>query len=235
MQQDEKIARLAALEEEYKDCQRCPALACPSKGERHNVVLGAGNPNASLMLIGESPDATEDKEGSPFCGTANAVLGQALNFYKVDSNDLWLTYATSCRARSDSGHNREPTSQELQNCLPRLHREIELVDPFVILIMGRASLKALVKGKTGINALAEDSKIPRLEVRSRGQCDTVLRPGYATYSPRWVARPDNAQWVEGSPLHRFFQAFEKVLTLADRYEQTMLGKPLVDRPSINDE
>lgn len=111
------------------DCSKCPALV----ENRSKIVNGKGSLDADLLIIGEAPGESEDKQGKPFVGRSGDVLDEQLQ-----NNDLYLdrtriTNMVRCRPPN----NRDPKKSELNNCFPHLQREISVIEPEVILLLGR--------------------------------------------------------------------------------------------------
>lgn len=123
--------RLAA-----SDCTLCSL----SEG-RKNIVVDRGNPGAPILAVGEAPGADEDEQGLAFVGRAGQLLDQILEAVDLDTNrDLLIANIVKCRPPE----NRLPRAGEAEICLPFLRRQIELVRPKVILLLGATSLKYLL-------------------------------------------------------------------------------------------
>ncbi|EFW93915.1 phage SPO1 DNA polymerase-related protein [Haladaptatus paucihalophilus DX253] len=111
------------------DCTRCPALVeC-----RSQIVNGVGPEDADVLFIGEAPGAREDERGEPFVGRSGSVLDEKLRDRGLSRADVRITNCVRCRPPE----NRDPTTEELGNCREYLEREIELVDPDVIVTLGK--------------------------------------------------------------------------------------------------
>ena len=132
------------LNEEYHNCQRCPAL-CES---RTQVVFGSGNENAEILFIGEAPGANEDREGMPFCGASGKVLDQLLLSINLSREDIFITNTLLCRPPE----NRNPLSEEVENCRDRLDELIKIMKPEVIVTIGNYATNRIIN-KTGINSI----------------------------------------------------------------------------------
>ena len=123
-------------------CSSC--RACDLATTRQQVVVGRGNPNARLMLIGEAPGAREDATGQPFVGRS----GQALDRLLVEvglqpQSDLYICNAVKCRPPG----NRRPRRQELEACRPWLDQQLALIDPAVVVLAGATALEAVLGSK----------------------------------------------------------------------------------------
>lgn len=110
-------------------CERCPALV----ESRSRIVNGVGPDGAALLFVGEAPGATEDDEGEPFVGRSGSVLDDALRDAGLARADVRITNCVRCRPPE----NRDPHVDELDNCAEFLDREIEHVDPELIVTLGK--------------------------------------------------------------------------------------------------
>jgi DNA polymerase len=133
--------RLAA---EAHDCTKC-RLA----GTRTNVVFGVGNPNADLMFVGEAPGRDEDLKGEPFVGRAGQLLTDIIKAMKLSREDVYIANVIKCRPPE----NRNPEPDELDACRPFIRRQVELIQPKVIVTLGRFGLQSLTEKAYGITAV----------------------------------------------------------------------------------
>jgi DNA polymerase len=162
---------------------RQAALGCRACGRsetRRQVVFGAGNSNADLMLVGEAPSATDDSTGLPFTGPAGDMLDDLLIEAGTSRDEIWITNLLRCfegRRRDGRIENQPARQREIQACKRWLDLEIQYVDPKVILAVGAPAAKALI---------APDFKL----TEQRGQ--PVQRPdgrtAIATIQPAYVMR-----------------------------------------------
>ena len=129
-------ARLEELETEAQDCRLCGL----SKG-RKRVVFGSGDPGADLMLIGEGPGAEEDRQGLPFVGPAGELLTKILSAIEIDRGDAYIANIVKCRPPG----NRDPLPEEAEACRRYLHGQIDLVQPKVIVALGRVAAQDLLE------------------------------------------------------------------------------------------
>ena len=133
---------------ELRDCEHC--TACDLALTRHRVVISRGAATAPLMLIGEAPGAREDALGQPFVGRSGQLLDRLLLEVGFDpENDLYICNAVKCRPPQ----NRRPKRLELTACRPWLDRQIDLVDPKVIILLGATAVNSLLGIKTGMTQL----------------------------------------------------------------------------------
>jgi len=136
---------LALLAQECQGCRGCGLVQ-----GRQQVVVSRGNPEARLMVIGEGPGAQEDASGLPFVGRAGQLLDQMLASVGIDSDrDAYICNVVKCRPPD----NRKPSSDEMAACLPFLRRQIDLVDPAVILLAGATAMEGVLGVKGGITRL----------------------------------------------------------------------------------
>ncbi|MBQ9772597.1 MAG: uracil-DNA glycosylase [Lentisphaeria bacterium] len=119
--------------------------ACPLAPTRKNVVFGCGSQQTELMFIGEGPGADEDEQGVPFVGKAGELLTKMIRAMKYDRSEVYIANIVKCRPPG----NRNPSDEEAAICLPILKRQIELVNPKAIVLLGAVPLKYLM-GMTGI-------------------------------------------------------------------------------------
>ena len=118
---------------------------CDLHKGRKNVVFGAGNTQADLMFIGEGPGRDEDIQGIPFVGEAGQLLTKMVNAMQFQRSDIYIANIVKCRPPN----NRNPEDNEAAACMPYLKRQIQLINPKVIVVLGAVPLKYLL-GKTGI-------------------------------------------------------------------------------------
>ncbi len=135
--------QLEALKEQCLQCTKCSLAET-----RQNVVFGEGNPNAPLMIVGEGPGANEDATGRPFVGRAGALLDEALAACRIGRQHVYICNILKCRAcitENGSTRNRPPSPHEIDACTPWLLRQIEVIQPLVILCLGAPAAKFIIK------------------------------------------------------------------------------------------
>lgn len=135
---------LEELKKSVAACQKCGLAA-----GRTNVVFGEGNPFALLMLIGEGPGADEDRLGRPFVGAAGQLLDRILSACGITREEVYIANIVKCRPPG----NRVPLKEEAEACLPYLRRQIELIRPRLIVLLGSTALHYLIGGGTGITKM----------------------------------------------------------------------------------
>ncbi|MDI6710348.1 MAG: uracil-DNA glycosylase [Bacillota bacterium] len=124
-------------------CRRCGLGAT-----RTNLVFGEGNPHAKLMFIGEGPGAEEDRQGRPFVGTAGQLLDRIIQAAGFRREEVYIANIVKCRPPG----NRVPAAEEAAACLPWLEKQISLIAPRIIVLLGATALKYLIDPKAGITA-----------------------------------------------------------------------------------
>jgi DNA polymerase len=123
------------------DCTRCGLCA-----GRTQVVNTHGNPKARLMFVGEAPGADEDAQGKPFVGRAGQLLTKMIEAMGMKREDVIIGNVNRCRPPG----NRQPTLEEAAICRPFLFREISVIEPEVIVVMGNTALRNLLEVREGI-------------------------------------------------------------------------------------
>lgn len=122
---------------------------CSLSEGRTNVVFSSGSPDASVMVVGEGPGRQEDEEGVPFVGRSGQLLVRLFGEIGLERGDIYITNVVKCRPPN----NRDPKPDEIDACKPYLRRQIELVDPAVVVTVGNFSSKLLLATTTGITRL----------------------------------------------------------------------------------
>ncbi len=124
------------LKAECLACRKC-ALA----DTRTNVVFGAGNPHAEVMLIGEGPGEQEDLQGEPFVGRAGKLLDDMLSLIDLDRTNTYIANMVKCRPPK----NRDPLNIEQDACLGYLRNQVALIRPKIIVCLGRIAAIKLIR------------------------------------------------------------------------------------------
>jgi DNA polymerase len=144
--EEENIKMPKELDELKKICLNC--TLCDLSKTRTNVVFGEGNPNAGLMFVGEGPGAEEDKTGRPFVGRAGKLLTKIiLNVLELTREDVYIANIVKCRPP----HNRVPTIEEAEKCKPYLLKQIEIIDPKIIVCLGKTAFMYLMNSDLPIS------------------------------------------------------------------------------------
>jgi DNA polymerase len=154
-------------------CERCGLAS-----GRTQVVFGEGNPDADLALVGESPGFHEDRLGQPFAGRARELLARLLDGVGIALEDAYLATVLKCRPPG----NRDPLPEEIAACEPYLYRQLELVQPAVVVTLGSFATTMLSGRALGITRVHGQEQVVSL-----GGRDVTLLPLYhpaaALYTP----------------------------------------------------
>lgn len=126
-----------------------PCIQCDLCKTRTQTVFGSGNKNADWMFIGEGPGQNEDQQGLPFVGNAGLLLTEMLRAIVLDREEVFIANIVKCRPPA----NRDPTPIEIDTCKPYLLRQIALVKPKIIVVLGRVAAQALLNTKEPISKL----------------------------------------------------------------------------------
>ncbi|WP_455449774.1 uracil-DNA glycosylase [Natrinema thermotolerans] len=137
------------------ECTRCPALV----DSRSRIVNGTGPTDADLLFVGEGPGANEDEQGEPFVGRSGSVLDDALRTAGLDRIDVRITNCVRCRPPE----NRDPTTEELENCRGYLEREIAAVDPEVVVTLGKVPSEHLLERSVAVTKEAGSLEEVRID------------------------------------------------------------------------
>jgi DNA polymerase len=140
----EGVSDWDALVAEAHNCN-----ACRLAGTRKTVVFGVGNPNADLMFIGEAPGRDEDEQGEPFVGRAGQLLTDIIKAMKLTRDDVYIANVIKCRPPE----NRNPEPDELDECRPFIRRQVELIQPRVIVALGKFGLQSLTEKSYAISSV----------------------------------------------------------------------------------
>jgi DNA polymerase len=165
----ERPAELAALAAEVAACTRCPALA----SSRTQTVFGVGSPSARLMFVGEAPGADEDRTGVPFVGRAGMLLTDMITKgMGIAREDVYIANILKSRPPE----NRNPLPDEISNCLPFLVRQIEIIRPEFLCLLGRVAAASVL-----------DTALPLGKLRGRWHRYCNI-PTLVTYHPAYLLR-----------------------------------------------
>ena len=166
---------LQELREEIGDCRKCKL-----SGKRTNIVFGEGNPDARLMFIGEAPGREEDLQARPFVGDAGKLLTRLIERMGFRREDVYIANIVKCRPPM----NRDPENDEIEECQGFLQRQIEIINPDVIMSLGRISALTLIgNDKLKISAI-------------RGKFfDYHGIPLMPTFHPAYLMRNPKDKWL----------------------------------------
>lgn len=154
-----------------------PCQACGLCEQRTHAVAGEGSDTPDVVIVGEAPGEQEDLEGQPFVGRSGLLLTNMLQAIGLDrSTHVFITNVVKCRPPA----NRNPREQEISACLPYLHRQIALLQPKVVLAMGRFAAHALLQTNEPLQKLRQQSQVLK---SSAGDMPLVV-----TYHPAYLLR-----------------------------------------------
>ncbi len=169
----QKSPELEAFYQEIKDCDQCALSAT-----RKHLVFGHGNPSADIMFIGEAPGQDEDEQGVPFVGRAGQLLDKMLIAIGLCKEDVYIANVLKCRPPQ----NRDPLPDEVLKCEPYLHRQMELIQPKILVALGRVAGNTLLRQEGALSAL-------RNQVHSYKEIPLIVtyHPAALLRNPRWKA------------------------------------------------
>jgi len=178
-----------ALKQTVRDCKSCPLHAT-----RTQTVFGVGNRNAQWVIIGEAPGAEEDRQGEPFVGPAGLLLNEMLLAIGLRREDVYIANVLKCRPPD----NRTPKLEEIAQCMSYLHRQIELINPKILLATGAVAAQSLLSTLKPVGVL-------RGQVYQYGSKQI---PMVVTYHPAYLLRSPREKkkaWDDLSMAWRTFQ------------------------------
>lgn len=152
------------------DCRRCKLCSLG----RTQIVFGVGNPKARLMFVGEAPGEEEDKRGEPFVGRAGQLLTKIIEAIGLSRDQVYIANVIKCRPPN----NRNPEPDEVEQCEPYLFRQIDVIQPKVIVPLGKFAAQSLLKTVDPITRL----RGRQFEYRSAALIPT-FHPAYLLRNP----------------------------------------------------
>jgi DNA polymerase len=171
---------------------------CALKHTATRLVFADGNPQARIMFVGEAPGRDEDIEGLPFVGRSGKLLDRMIAAIGLDRSKAYIANVIPWRPPG----NRTPTPQETQICLPFIQRQIELVNPDVLVTLGNPSTQTLLSTREGI-------------MRTRGkwfdyETGTRTIRAIATFHPAYLLRSPSYKRMSWQDLRAIAKALEQV-------------------------
>ena len=156
---------------------------CNLKKNSEKLVLGDGNINSPIMLIGEAPGAEEDRSGIPFKGNVGELLNKMLLSIKLQKQNIYCSYAINFRPPED----RKPTSQEIKRYSIFLKDHISIINPKIIILMGSSAMEAV----TGINSKISSERGKWKEIILKNKTYPVM----ISFNPSYLIRfPENKKY-----------------------------------------
>jgi uracil-DNA glycosylase len=186
-------ANVAAMDWEALTASVRTCTLCPLHVTRTQGVFGVGDRQADWMVIGEAPGADEDRQGEPFVGRAGLLLNSMLKAIGLAREQVFIANILKSRPPN----NRDPRPEEVRACLPYLFRQIELVNPRLILCVGRIAAQTLLETDTSIGKL-------------RGTLHRIAgnRPMIVTYHPAYLLRSPGEKRKSWADLLLALRTFE---------------------------
>lgn len=203
---------MQAIEEEVGACQRC-ALAMT----RTHAVPGEGNLTTVVMFVGEGPGFEEDRQGRPFVGRSGQFLTAALEKVGIDRQDVYITNVVKCRPPD----NRDPLPPELEACAGYLERQIAVINPRIIVTLGRFSLQRWFPGASISRVHGQVRNVGRGRVAV-----AMFHPAAALRNPQWQVAFE--QDLQGLP--RLIERARRANEAAARGEGLPAGVPYPGDP-----
>jgi uracil-DNA glycosylase family 4 len=179
------------LQQRIAACEKCSL--CQS---RTQTVFGVGNPQADLMVIGEAPGAEEDKQGEPFVGAAGKLLDNMLKAIGLNRQKVFIANILKCRPPS----NRNPSNEEAMACEAYLLRQIDLIQPKMVLSVGGVSAKNLLKTEEAVGRLRQQKQ----------QMVKRKLPVLVTYHPAYLLRKPSEKAKSWEDLKKLKQMMKEL-------------------------
>lgn len=132
----QKFSSLHEVQASLEGCKRCGLCK-----ERNSIVFGSGNPKAKLLFVGEGPGAEEDKQGLPFVGRAGQLLTKIIEAMGMNREEVYIANVVKCRPPE----NRVPEPDEINQCLPFLKSQIDLINPKLVVALGLTAARVLTQ------------------------------------------------------------------------------------------
>ena len=190
MPEFDNISRLGALRDIALQCRQCSLYE-----SRHKLVFGDGSPTAWVMFIGEAPGREEDLSGIPFCGRSGRLLRNMIAAIGLESDDWYIANILKDRPPA----NRVPEPEEIACCIKFLHKQIDIIRPQFLVLLGKTAVKGLLPDKADMrmNELRDESKKIEMSVKDI--------PVLITYHPSALLRDPSKKALAAYDF-RFIQA-----------------------------
>jgi len=154
-----------------KECQNCTLGST-----RINFVFGEGNPSAELVVIGEAPGAEEDASGRPFVGRSGQLLDKILLAAGFSREEVYICNVIKCRPPG----NRNPLQNETRECMPILLRQLRIIKPRIILILGKVAANTIFENNLSLGAMR--GKVQKWQ---KYDCFITYHPAALLRNPHW--------------------------------------------------
>jgi len=179
-----------SIEQAIAHCRRCGLCQ-----QRHSIVLGEGNRNADIMLVGEGPGADEDAQGRPFVGKAGQLLDKMFLSIDMRREELYITNVVKCRPPG----NRTPQDDEAEACLPILRMQYALIKPKIVVCLGATATR---------HVYDREARITRVRGQWLEKNGTLFLP---TYHPAALLRDETKKkdvWADLQSIARTYAAMK---------------------------
>ncbi len=162
------------LKQTIANCQLCSLAKT-----RKNVVFGAGNFNCKLVIVGEAPGQQEDAIGQPFIGRSGQLLTLMLKSINIKRDEIFITNILKCRPTN----NRDPQQNEINSCTPYLNQQLAILQPKLIVALGRIAAQFLLKNKQSLANLRS-----KIHYYNNIPLITTYHPAYLLRAPAQKAK-----------------------------------------------
>ncbi len=183
-------------EDLIRECTNC--YKCPLGSTRTNIVIGRGNPKATLMFVGEGPGEQEDLQGKPFVGPAGQLLDLLLEALMFDADDYYIANIVKCRPPG----NRVPTDEEANKCLDYLRNQVYLIKPQIIVCLGATAMKYIVDKNARITQIRGQWIERKMEKK-----ECWIMP---TFHPAALLRDESKKLLMWDDLKKVKQKFDEI-------------------------
>lgn len=157
---------------------------CALKMTAGKTVFGGGNPNAKIVIVGEAPGADEDRIGEPFVGRSGHLLDKMLAAVGLNRDKVYITNVLPWRPPG----NRTPTDAEVAVCLPFLRRQIELIEPEIVLVLGGSAANSLLDNEESISRLRGKWLEYKISAGKKADVLASFHPAYLLRNPAQKAK-----------------------------------------------
>lgn len=181
-------SRLQVLAEDWVECTRCDLHET-----RSNVVFGRGAVSASILFVGEGPGENEDAEGVPWVGDAGLLLDDMLDDSGIPEEETFLTNLVGCLPPKHGNQRADPNPTQVKSCWPRLYEIIYIIDPLLVIPVGKVAMKALMK-KDPLHEwnsiVSNHGALGRIKIPAKELPFTLEYPAMPILHPAYILRKD---------------------------------------------
>lgn len=211
MEKEKKTTEMALLKRKYASCSQCPKLL----QSRKNIVWGTGNLDAKIAIVDSHPDRVAEEHALPMGGAPLALLERMLKGANIPMSEVYTTTTVLCNPVT-----RPPTRAEQKRCFQRLSREIEIVDPWVVVCMGPSAAKALTSVKSRFSGFVRHMDAPFMDAVTQGEvAEEVRRNAIVTYSLRDLyEKHEDVPLRKDSDAFWVFRGLERARLLVTQFE-----------------